>query len=193
MTEGFASIITLLERRRSAIEEALRALREIDGLAPTTRTVAVGPVATPEVPTGNRKKRSAAVRERMREAQKLRWAKIKGESEKSAAPTPEAPRAKRKISPEGLKRIVAATKKRWRLVKAKAAAEANAAMERAEARKAARKKAVAKGPAAKAATKVAPVKKSMAKKAAPVRKAAMTNSEPEIAELARTSLAQSAG
>jgi hypothetical protein len=67
------------------------------------------PVATPEAPTGKRKKRSAAVRRRMAQAQKARWAKLKGESE----PVVEAPKAKRKLSASGRKAIVAATKKRW--------------------------------------------------------------------------------
>jgi hypothetical protein len=50
----------------------------------------------------------------MKEAQRLRWAKIRGESEPSA-PVPEPPKPKRRISAEGMKRIIAATKKRWRL------------------------------------------------------------------------------
>jgi hypothetical protein len=71
--------------------------------------------------TPKKRKRSAAVRKRMAEAQKARWAKIKGESEPGA---PEAPKAKRQISPEGMKRIIAATKKRWRLKRAQAATAA---------------------------------------------------------------------
>jgi hypothetical protein len=74
--------------------------------------------ATPEVPARKGKKRSAAVRKRMREAQRLRWAKIRGESEPAAPAIPSKP--KRRISAEGMKRIIAATKKRWRLQKAAA-------------------------------------------------------------------------
>jgi hypothetical protein len=75
--------------------------------------------AAPAAPTGKRKKFSAATRRKMALAQKARWAKIKGEAE----PTPtEAPKAKRKISKEGLAKIVAATKERWRLQKAAAKA-----------------------------------------------------------------------
>ena len=40
----------------------------------------VEPAATPETSTRTGKKRSAAVRKRMKEAQRLRWAKIRGES-----------------------------------------------------------------------------------------------------------------
>jgi len=103
--------------------------------------------ATPKPKT---RKRSAAVRKRMAEAQKARWAKLKGESEPAA---PEAPKAKRQISPEGMKRIIAATKKRWRLQKAKAAIAATP-------------KPVKKA-AVKTAKKAAP-KKAAVKKTAPV-------------------------
>jgi hypothetical protein len=80
-------------------------------------------------------------------AQKARWAKLRGESEPSAPA--KAPKAKRRISKEGLARIIAATKKRWRLQKAAAKAPA--------------KKAVTKKTAVK---KAAPVKKAAVKKAA---------------------------
>jgi len=73
------------------------------------------PAATVEVPTPKGKKRSAAVRKRMKEAQRLRWAKIRGETA-PAMPEPSKPR--RRISAEGMKRIIAATKKRWRLQRA---------------------------------------------------------------------------
>jgi hypothetical protein len=112
MTEGFASIIAQLEQQKTAIERALTALREVEGIETPT------PVASaPEARTGTRKKFSAASRKKMALAQKARWAKIKGKSEPVSA-TPEAPKAKRKISAEGLKRIIAATKKRWRLKRA---------------------------------------------------------------------------
>jgi hypothetical protein len=80
--------------------------------------------ATPEAPTRKRKKFSAASRRKMALAQKARWARIKGESEPSAQSAPEAPKPKRRISKEGMARIVAATKKRWRLQKAAAKAAA---------------------------------------------------------------------
>jgi hypothetical protein len=91
-----------------------------------------GPVATPE---GTRRKGKipAAVRRRMALGQKRRWAKIRGESEPA---TPETAKPKRRISEEGLKGIVAATKKRWRLAEA---AKAQAAAKKAVP---ARKKAV---------------------------------------------------
>jgi hypothetical protein len=48
---------------------------------------------------------------------KARWAKIKGEIEPPPV-TPEPSKAKRQISEEGMERIMAATKKRWRLQRA---------------------------------------------------------------------------
>src|ERR1039458_1947025 len=75
---------------------------------------------TPEVPTRKRKKFSAASRRKMAMAQKARWAKIKGESEPSAPATPKARKPKRRFSKEGMARIIAATKERWRLQKAAA-------------------------------------------------------------------------
>ena len=159
MTDSITTIITQLERQKTAIDRALTALRNIDtepAMAPQ-----IDPAVSPRVPT---RKRSAAVRRKMALAQQARWAKLKGEVEQPPAPTPAPPKAKRQISPEGLQRIIAATKKRWRLQKAAAkAALANASPKKAEV-----KKAVA--PVAKAAKKVAPVK-SAVKKAA-VKKAA---------------------
>ena len=111
-----------------------------------------------EGPDKRRHKRSAAVRKRMAEAQRARWAKIKGES---ASVSPEPPKAKRQISEEGRKNIIAASKKRWRLQKAKAAAKSAPAKKSA----APNRSAVKKAAPAKAARKVARTKR--AKAAAP--------------------------
>jgi hypothetical protein len=116
--DSLGIIIAQLEHQKTAIETALSALREIDAEPSTPGHVE--PVATPEAPP-KRKQFSAASRRKMAQAQKARWAKIKGESEPLAA-TPEPPKTKRKISAEGLQRIIAATKKRWRLQRAAAKA-----------------------------------------------------------------------
>jgi hypothetical protein len=82
-------------------------------------TLGGGPKPTapmPEASTRKRKKFSAAIRRKMAQSQKLRWARIRGESEPPAPA--KAPEAKRRISEEGMKRIIAATKKRWRIAKA---------------------------------------------------------------------------
>src|SRR5664279_2105084 len=50
----------------------------------------------------------------MAEAQRKRWAKIRGKSEPSSPPaTPEASKPKRKLTAAGKKAISEATKKRW--------------------------------------------------------------------------------
>jgi len=102
--------------------------------------------------TAKTRKRSAAARKRMAEAQRARWAKLKGESE---PPATEAPKPKRHISPEGMKRIIAATKKRWRLQKAGAATATPV------------KKATAKKTAPAKAAKKAALRKAAVKKTAP--------------------------
>ena len=86
----------------------------------------------------------------MAEGQKARWAKIKGESEPPTPATPVAPKAKRQISADGLKRIAAAQRQRW--------AEKKAAEATVPAKKAVVKKTVTK--------KAAPAKKVAAKKTA---------------------------
>jgi hypothetical protein len=87
-----------------------------------------GETATPEAPT---RKRSAATRRRMALAQKKRWAAIKG----TLPATPKAPKTKRRISKEGMARIIAATKKRWRLQRAAAKAQGATAKKVAPVRK----------------------------------------------------------
>jgi hypothetical protein len=116
------------------------------------------PAATPEPTTRKRKRFSAAARKRMKEAQQRRWAKTRGESRPPVpAATPEPPKSKRRISEEGMKRIVAATKKRWRLAKAAKAQTAKKAPART---KAAANKAVMKALPGKPAQKGGPLKKA---------------------------------
>jgi hypothetical protein len=153
LKDSYTGIIEQLEHQKTAIDRALSALRDIDA-EPATEPQ-IEPVAAPTAPT---RKRSAAVRRRMALAQQARWAKLKGETAppSSASPAPEPPPANRQISTEGMKRIVAATKKRWRLQKAAAKA---ALAENAAPKTVAVRKAVA--PAKKTAKKVAPVKRTM--------------------------------
>jgi len=112
VTDSLTGIMRELERQKTAIERAIAALRDV---GPTE-----APASAVEAPTGKHKKFSAAARKRMALAQKARWARIKGEVGPPSAPAPILA-TKRRISPEGMKRIIAATKKRWRLKRAAAA------------------------------------------------------------------------
>ena len=154
MTDGLTSIITTLERQRAAIERALSALREVGGV-PTSSPIGG------QVSIRKGKKLSAAVRKRMQEGQRLRWARVRGKSEQRTSKAPEPSKPKRRISADGMKRIIAATKKRWALKRA----EAKAALEKAVAKKTARKKAASVKPT-KAVKKSAPKKKAAKKTSA---------------------------
>ena len=112
---------------------------------------------TPEAAPRQRRKFSAATRRRMKEAQRRRWAKIRGEAEPA---TPEAPKPKRRLSAAGRKAIVAAAKKRWALKRAEAApkkiARKKAAVEKAAPAKTVKKSAPVEKPVVKTAKKTAP-------------------------------------
>src|SRR6185503_7965457 len=73
--------------------------------------------ASAETPTRRRRKLSAEARRRMRDAQRARWARVRGESAGSAKAKPST-RPKRRLSEAGRQAIIAATKRRWRLQKA---------------------------------------------------------------------------
>jgi len=77
--------------------------------------------ATPEAPSGKRRKLTAAVRKRMGEAQRKRWAESKGEPESPSETVTAKP--KRKMSAAGRKAISEATKKRWAAKRAAAKAK----------------------------------------------------------------------
>jgi hypothetical protein len=106
---------------RTVIEAAIRGFEhqktEIDSQIAELRAMLTGSTetatATPEAPTGKRKKFSAAARRRMALAQKERWAKIRGEATPPAPAPIEVPRKKRKLSAAGRAAIIAATKKMW--------------------------------------------------------------------------------
>jgi hypothetical protein len=124
MADVLSGIIDQLERQKTAIERALTALRQIEEIATPGAATEVKSFTAAEVPTLKRRKFSAASRRKMALAQKARWAKIKTEIEPPSPLTPEPPKPRRQISAEGMKRIIAATKKRWRLQKAAARASA---------------------------------------------------------------------
>ena len=98
--------------QKAHLNQRIAELREMLNGGPAKHGAASEPA-----PRKGRKFSAAALR-RMREAQRLRWAKIRGESKSAGPATTRATKPKRRISPEGLQRIIAATKKRWRLQRA---------------------------------------------------------------------------
>jgi hypothetical protein len=70
-------------------------------------------VTAPDEPPKPRKKRSAAVRRRMKIAQQLRWTKTK----QSSPPPADTAKPKRKVSRAARKKMAAAQKKRWAAIK----------------------------------------------------------------------------
>ena len=111
INEVLSAAIDGFESQKRRIEAQIAELRAILSPGPAE------PAATPEAPTKKRKV-SAAARRKMALAQKARWAKIRGESEPVIT---EPVKPKRRISKEGLARIIAATKKRWALKRAASA------------------------------------------------------------------------
>jgi vancomycin resistance protein YoaR len=97
------------EAQKKSIDAQIAELRAM--LTPT-------PVSAEETPTKTtRRKFSAAVRKRMREAQRLRWAKIRGESA-PAKKTAKTAKPKTGITAAGRKALSIAMKKRWAAKKA---------------------------------------------------------------------------
>ncbi|MGA3238714.1 MAG: hypothetical protein ABSG03_20745 [Bryobacteraceae bacterium] len=111
-TEVLTAAIEGFEEKKRHLDSKINELRAILSGSPAKAT------ATPEAPTGKRKKFSAASRRKMALAQKARWAKIKGESKPSAPTKSEPAKPKRKLSKAGRANIVAALKKRWAAKKA---------------------------------------------------------------------------
>jgi hypothetical protein len=137
-----AAAIEGFELQKKRIDDKIAEIHSMLGVGPTE------PSVTPEVPVAKRKKFSAAARRKMALAQKTRWAKIKGDSEPPTPAIPEAPKPKRQISADGLKRIAAAQRQRWAVKKA---AEAQASAKKAVVKKTAVKKMVKKTTAKKTA------------------------------------------
>src|SRR5215472_9437324 len=90
------------EGQKRRIDEQISELRAmLNGRQPTA-------AAAPQ--TTKRPTMSAAGRKRIAEAQRKRWAAVKGALEPAA---PEPPKRKRRLSAAGRAAIVAALKKRW--------------------------------------------------------------------------------
>ena len=96
------------EQQKRRIEAQISELRGIRSGSPTQPTTA------PAKQT--RRKMSAAGRKAIAEAQRKRWAALKGQAELEIPKAAKKP--KRKLSAEGRANIVAALKKRWAAKKA---------------------------------------------------------------------------
>jgi hypothetical protein len=124
------------EAQKRRIDEQIAQLRQLqNGHSPATTT------SEPQKRT--RRKMSAAVRKRMGEAQRKRWAVAKGDAETASKATA---KPKRKLSAAGRAAIVAALKKRWAAKKA-----GLVLVKKVAAKKAAPRKVAAKKPAKAAA------------------------------------------
>jgi hypothetical protein len=128
----------------AAIEGFEAQKRRIDGqIAELRANLSGAPASHAAEPTAHKPKRkfSAEALRRMREAQKRRWAKVRGESAPAAAKAPAPVKPKRTLSKAGRAAIVAALKKRWATKKA-AASKAKPVAKKTAVKKAAAKKAV---------------------------------------------------
>ena len=98
-----------LETKKTQIDAQISELRQMLGGKPAAAA------ASPAKKAGGRRKFSAEAIERMREAQRRRWAKVKGKSDSApASQGAKAPKKRRsRLSAAGRKAISEAAKKRW--------------------------------------------------------------------------------
>ena len=105
--EIITAAIEGFESQKARIDSQINELRAmLNGRQPTA-------AAAPQ--TTKRSTMSAAGRKRIAEAQRKRWAAVKGVSEPAAA---QPPKRSRRLSAAGRAAIVAALKKRWALKRA---------------------------------------------------------------------------
>jgi hypothetical protein len=118
------------EQQKNRIDSRIAELRAMLSRTPTES-------ATPSIAaTVTRRKRSAAVRKRMSEAQRKRWSGTNGQSVAPVEPAPkEAAKPGRTLSAAGRAAIVAALKKRWAAKKAASQVEKPAVAKKRTARK----------------------------------------------------------
>jgi hypothetical protein len=108
MAEGFDGIIAQLERQKTAIGEALAALRDIEGTPAN---------AAPSVPAKRRGRPPGASGKRS-EGQRKRWAAKRVASVEAAAPAATPAKRKPNFTPEGRQKLADAMKKRWAVKRA---------------------------------------------------------------------------
>jgi hypothetical protein len=109
--EIISAAILGYEEQKRQIEIQLKDLRAMLSGVPVSAPAEVADLT----PTGRpRRKVSATARKAMAEAQRKRWAALKGASAPKASATPKAvAKKKRKLSAAGRAAIIAATKKMW--------------------------------------------------------------------------------
>jgi hypothetical protein len=119
MVEGLSSIITQLERQKTAIDRALAVLREIDG---TEATRAAEDNSAPATRKGGM---TPEGKKRLVKALKKRWAAKKAAVSPDEVPAKGAPR-KANFTPEGRQRLAEAMKRRWAVKRSAAQAKKRA-------------------------------------------------------------------
>ena len=113
MTEGFDGIVAQLEHQKTAIERALAALREVEGVAAPAATA-----SSSGAPAKRRGRPKGTGRNLRSEGQKKRWAAKKAaEATLDATPQKIAPR-KVRLTPDGRKKLAEAMKRRWAVKRA---------------------------------------------------------------------------
>ena len=98
MAEGFDSIITQLERQKAAIDRALAALRDVDGIESSASEAAADGAAAPSAPAMRKGGMSPKGKKRLIAALKKRWAAKKA-AEKPPVVSAPAPGPSRKAAP----------------------------------------------------------------------------------------------
>jgi hypothetical protein len=109
-----ASLGNVLQQLREQQREAQSKLQKLQNAISTIE--ALVPRGTLNAINGSRPKRrmSAAARRRIAQAQRARWAKLRGNSTPAgSANTGQRTATKRTLSPAGRKRIAAAARARW--------------------------------------------------------------------------------
>jgi hypothetical protein len=84
MPSEFRDIIGRLERQKAAIEKAIAALAEVGDLEPPVTKSVAGPQPTKTRATKKKRVLSPEGRQRIIEATKRRWAKVKRAAKKAA-------------------------------------------------------------------------------------------------------------
>jgi hypothetical protein len=113
MTEGFDGIVAQLEHQKTAIERALAALREVEGVAAPAATA-----SSSGAPAKRRGRPKGTGRNLRSEGQKKRWAAKKAAVTAAPAASKKAAPRKPQFTPEGLQKLAEAMKKRWAVKRA---------------------------------------------------------------------------